>query len=64
MPHTCGSEHVGESGLANTNLEQYTRRDQVARVSRATVAEATTGGSEHGKRACDRHLQTLWARRR
>jgi hypothetical protein len=34
---------VGESGLANINLEQ-----QVARVSRATVAEATTGASGHG----------------
>jgi hypothetical protein len=51
-------------GLRNINLEQYARQDQIARVSRATVAEATTGGSGHGQRAYDRHLQTLGARRR
>jgi len=28
------------SGLENVNLEQYARRDQIARVVRATVAEA------------------------
>jgi len=35
--HTCGSERVGESGFGNINLEQHARRDQVARVSRATI---------------------------
>ena len=57
-PHTC--ERVGESGLGNINLEQYARQDQIARVSRATVAEAMTGGSGHWQRACDRHLQTCY----
>jgi hypothetical protein len=52
-PHTCGSERVGESGFGNINLEQHARQDQVARVSRATVAEATTGA------VGDRHFQTL-----
>jgi hypothetical protein len=59
-PHTCGSERVSESGFGNINLEQYACRDQVARVSRATVAEAMTGGSGHWQRACDRHLQTCY----
>ena len=34
-------------GVRNINLEQYARQDQIARVSRATVAEAMAGGSEH-----------------
>jgi hypothetical protein len=46
MPsYKCGG------GFGNINLEQYARQDQIARVSRATVAEATTGvvgmGNEH-----------------
>ena len=58
----CRRIHVGASvwvgvGLRNVNLEQYARRDQIARVSRATVAEAMTWASGHGQRACDRHLQ-------
>ena len=42
LPHTCGIERVGESRFGNINLEQHARQDQVARVSRATVAEAMT----------------------
>jgi hypothetical protein len=47
-PHTCGCERVGGSGLGNINLEQYARQDQVARVSRATVAEATGTSKRYG----------------
>jgi hypothetical protein len=37
----CRRINVGV-GLQNINLEQHARQDQIARVSRATVAEATT----------------------
>jgi hypothetical protein len=33
----------GECGFGNINLEQHARRDQIARVSRATVAGAVAG---------------------
>jgi hypothetical protein len=45
--HTGGSEGGNGSGLGNINLEQHTRQDQMARVSRATVAEAMTEDSGH-----------------
>ena len=34
----------GESGLANINLEQHARQDQLARVARATVAKVQVVG--------------------
>jgi hypothetical protein len=42
--HICGRE--GVSGFGNVNLEQYARQDQIARVSRATVAGYDTPQQE------------------
>jgi hypothetical protein len=43
-----GGRHIGGdgggSGLTNINLEQHARQDQLARVSRATVAKVRVVG--------------------
>jgi len=43
MQRLMGGRHIGGdgggSGLTNINLEQHARQDQLARVSRATVAK-------------------------
>ena len=54
-----GSEWVGKHKSRAKSCQ-----DQVARIARATVAKAMTGGSGHGQRACDRHLQALQGHRR
>jgi hypothetical protein len=50
-----GGRHIGGggSGLANINLEQHSRRDQLARVARATVAKVRVVGM----------LQVVWVSR-
>ena len=56
-----GGRHIGVgwggSGLANINLEQHARRDQIARVARATVAEVVGDGYATGLQAQE-HTQT------
>jgi len=46
--HTGGDGGWGGSGLANINLEQHDRRDQIVRVARATVAEVVSDGHTTG----------------
>jgi len=55
--HTGGGGGWGGSGLANINLEQHARQDQIARVSRATVAEVVGGGHATGLQAQE-HTRT------